>query len=102
MTEKPTLKTRSFGTTVSSSSSTGEVKVNNRCGAAWERETKETKEKFISLELELTPELQKLLSNASKVNSKTGNKIVNLTMFTNKDKTAENHPNYRVVLPKNL
>ena len=101
MSEKPTLKTRSFGTTVSSSNGNGEVKVNNRCGAAWERETKETKEKFISLELELTPELQNLFTNSAKVNSKTGNKLVNLTMFTNKDKTADNHPNYRVVLPKN-
>jgi uncharacterized protein (DUF736 family) len=79
-----------------------QLKVNNRCGAAWERESKQTKEKFISLELELTPELQNLLTNASKVNSKTGNKIVNLTMFANKDKTQDNHPNYRVVLPKSL
>lgn len=100
--EKPTLKTRSFGTTVASSNSSGEGKVNNRCGAAWERESKQTKEKFISLELELTPELQNLLTNSSKVNSKTGNKIINLSMFANKDKTKENHPNYRVVLPKNL
>jgi uncharacterized protein (DUF736 family) len=90
-----------FGSKVSSSGSnlnSGEVKPRRRIGALWSKITAETNEEFQAGELTVTPELQEAL-NAAPLD-KFGNKVIKISIFENRDKQEQRHPDYRILLSR--